>query len=426
MSTVSSSAWPQFAYLDGALHVENVPLARIAACVGTPAYVYSRSALEANFDALDRAFSDVAHLICYSVKANANLGVLRTFAHRGSGFDIVSHGELYRVQRAGGDLCRVVFSGVGKSEKEIRAALQAGILCFHVESLAELEAIEAVAAAANTKAPVALRVNPDVDARTHPYISTGLRKSKFGVPMEYALEAYDRARHHRHLEVIGIDCHIGSQLTDLSPFRDALSRVRELWETLSRQGYELRLIDVGGGLGIRYRDEQPPTFAEYARTVKEALQPFSGTIVVEPGRSLVGNAGVLLTQVQYLKTTGERNFIVVDAAMNDLIRPSLYGSYQEILAVRPQNGAPIVADIVGPVCESGDFLGKDREFAAVSRGDLLAVMSAGAYGFVMSSNYNARPRAAEVLVDGDRFAVVRERETLADLTRGEQLPEWLE
>jgi len=417
--------WHHFPYFDGTLHAERVALSRIAEEVGTPVYVYSRTALEENFRQFDAAFASTPHLVCYSVKANSNVAVLRTFARLGSGFDIVSAGELYRVQQAGGDVSKVVFSGVGKSAEEIRAALRAGILCFNVESAAELEQIDAVAASQGCRAPVAIRVNPDVDPKTHPYIATGLRKSKFGVPMEHALEAYEAARRYRNIDVVGIDCHIGSQLTDVSPFRDALSRVRELWETLVQRGFSLRLLDVGGGLGIRYRDEQPPTYAEYAETVLNALQPLPGTVVLEPGRSLVGNAGVLVTRVQYLKTAGEKNFVIVDAAMNDLIRPSLYGSYQAILPVHRIDGTPKIVDVVGPVCESGDFLAKDRELPSTKPGDLLAVMSAGAYGFVMSSNYNTRPRAAEVLVHGDRFTVVRLRETLEDLVRGERIPEWL-
>lgn len=417
--------WPHFQYREGELYVEEVPLSHVAESVGTPVYVYSRAALEGQFESLSRTFAAVRHLICYSVKANSNLAVLRTFARRGSGFDIVSAGELHRVQQAGGDTGKVVYSGVGKSPEEVRAALRAGILMFNVESLAELEMLDAVAAEEGRLAPVALRINPDVDPKTHPYIATGLRKSKFGVPMAEALAAYERARRLRNLKIIGLDCHIGSQLTELAPFRDALSRIRDLCEQLIREGYDVKLIDVGGGLGIRYRNETPPSFAEYAQTVIESLQPFAGTIVLEPGRSLVGNAGVLLTKVQYLKSTAEKNFVVVDAGMNDLIRPSLYGSYQEIRPVRPNGTDRSIVDVVGPVCESGDFLARDRELPQVRPGDVLAVMSAGAYGFVMASNYNTRPRAAEVLVDGSVFSVVRLRETYEDLLRGERIPSWL-
>ncbi|GBD26415.1 Diaminopimelate decarboxylase [bacterium HR30] len=425
--TATQTQWPFFTYRGNELHVEGVPLRQVAETVGTPAYVYSRAALEERFDSLATAFAQVPHLICYSVKANSNLAVLRTFARRGGGFDIVSAGELYRVQQAGGDPAKVVYSGVGKSPEEVRTALRAGILLFNVESLAELEMLDQVAAQEGRIAPVALRINPDVDPQTHPYIATGLRKSKFGVPMADAVDAYRHARGFRHLRIIGLDCHIGSQLTSLAPFRDALHRVRDLWQRLVREGFHIEVIDVGGGLGIRYRDENPPSFAEYAQTVIDALQPFSGTIVLEPGRSLVGNAGVLLTRVQYLKQTGEKTFVIVDAAMNDLIRPSLYGSYQEILPVQPSNHQEsAIVDVVGPVCESGDFLARDRELPPVRPGDLLAVMSAGAYGFVMASNYNTRPRAAEVLVDGNVFSLVRLRETYPDLLRGETIPTWLD
>ncbi|GIW42903.1 MAG: diaminopimelate decarboxylase [Candidatus Binatia bacterium] len=424
--TVEQPHGPWFNWKSNELYVEGVSLAEIARQVGTPTYVYSRSALEERFTALSKSLESTRHLICYSVKANSNLAVLRTFARLGSGFDIVSAGELYRVQCAGGSLSSVVYSGVGKTEDEVRAALKAGILFFNAESLAELELLERVAAERGQQAPVALRINPDVDPKTHPYIATGLRKSKFGIPMSHALEAYDYARRFCHLRIVGLDCHIGSQLTDLAPFRDALERIRGLWERLCKAGYEIQYIDVGGGLGIRYRDENPPSFADYADVLTRSLQPFAGTVVLEPGRSLVGNAGALLTRVQYLKNSGEKNFVIVDAAMNDLIRPSLYGAYQEIVPVFARPGEPVTVDVVGPVCESGDFLARDRSLPAVRPGDLLAVMSAGAYGFVMASNYNARPRAAEVLVDGDRFSVVRARETYADLTRGETIPAWLE
>ena len=425
--TALQTGWPYFSYRDSELHIEDVPVAQVAEATGTPVYVYSRAALEERFDSLAQAFAGVRHLVCYSVKANSNLAVLRTFARRGGGFDIVSAGELYRVERAGGDLTKVVYSGVGKSPEEVRAALRAGILLFNVESLGELEMLDQVAAREGRVASIALRINPDVDPQTHPYIATGLKKSKFGVPMAQAVDAYDRARHFRHLRVIGLDCHIGSQLVDLAPFCDALQRIRDLWDRLIRDGYELKLLDIGGGLGIRYRDETPPSFTEYAATVIRSLQPFSETIVLEPGRSLVGNAGVLLTRVRYLKDTGEKTFVIVDAAMNDLLRPSLYGSYQEILLVRATNHhEKTTVDVVGPVCESGDFIARDRELPRVRPGDLLAVMSAGAYGFVMASNYNTRPRAAEVLVNGSAFAVVRTRETYQDLVRGETIPSWLD
>ncbi|MCX8071416.1 MAG: diaminopimelate decarboxylase [Candidatus Binatia bacterium] len=424
--TVDRNCWPWFTYRNGELLAEDVPLREIAESVGTPVYVYSSTALEHQIESLGNAFGSTPHLVCYSVKANSNLAILKTFANKGAGFDIVSGGELYRVERAGGDPSKVVYSGVGKTAEEISAALNAGILFFNVESLAELELIDTVAAAVGRRAPVALRINPDVDPKTHPYISTGLKKSKFGIPMAQALEAYRTAAGFSHLEIVGLDCHIGSQLTDVSPFREALTRMRELWEALQRRGYALQYIDVGGGLGIRYRDETPPSFESYAEVVTQSLKPFAGTIVLEPGRCLVGNAGVLLTRVHYLKSTGDKRFVIVDAAMNDLIRPALYGSYQEILPVQESaEGTTAVVDVVGPVCESGDFLARDRAMPHVKAGDLLAVMSAGAYGFVMASNYNTRPRPAEVLVRGEAFAVVRERETPADLVRGETFPEWI-
>ena len=405
-----------FDYRGGALYAEDVPLARIAQAVGTPCYVYSRATLERHWHAFDRAFDGHDHLVCYAVKANSNLAVLDLLARLGSGFDIVSGGELERVRRAGGDPARVVFSGVGKRADEIETALAAGVLCFNVESAPELERIAAVAGRLGRRAPVALRVNPDVDAGTHPYVATGLKESKFGIPYPDAAALYRRAADLPALEVVGIDCHIGSQLTALDPFLDALDRVLDLAARLRNEGIPLSHLDLGGGLGIRYRDETPPAPADYARALRARVEArgFDGRILVEPGRAIAGNAGVLLTRVEYWKPGPGKDFCIVDAAMNDLMRPALYGAWQEIVPVVPRPGPGRSCDVVGPVCETGDFLGRDRVLNA-EPGDLLAVRSAGAYGASMSSNYNTRPRPPEVLVDGDRFHVVRRRETLDDL-----------
>ncbi|WJW75580.1 diaminopimelate decarboxylase [Thiohalobacter sp. IOR34] len=409
-----------FDYHDGQLHAEAVPLTEIAASHGTPCYVYSRATLEQHWHAFDRALAGRPHLICYAVKANSNLAVLNLFARLGSGFDIVSVGELERVLAADGDPGRVVFSGVGKRREEMRRALQAGIRCFNVESTAELARLAEVAAECGQRAPVSLRVNPDVDAGTHPYISTGLKENKFGIDIGQALEVYREAAANPHLELTGIDCHIGSQLTETAPFVDALQRVLTLLDRLAADGIPIRHLDLGGGLGIRYRDEGPPSPAEYVAPLLAALGERDIEILLEPGRAIAGNAGVLLTRVEYLKETGHRNFAIVDAAMNDLLRPALYGAWQEIVPVSPHPGEEKTWDVVGPVCETGDFLGKDRPLA-LAEGDLLAVRSAGAYGFTMSSNYNSRPRAAEVMVDGDQAHLVRERETIEALFAGEHL-----
>jgi len=414
-----------FHHRDGELYAEEVPLRLIAERVGTPCYVYSLATLRRHYRVFDEAFAALPHLICFSVKANSNLAVLRAFAREGSGFDIVSRGELFRALKAGADPAKIVFSGVGKRRDEVAAALSAGILLFNVESPGELELINAVAAQQGCAAPVALRVNPDVDPQTHPYISTGLKQSKFGIHIQRSIEDYRRARHLEHVNVIGVDCHIGSQLTTVPPFVDALQRIRTLVERLQDEGMRIRYLDMGGGLGITYNDEKPPAPHEYAAAITEELRGLDVTLVLEPGRVIVGNAGVLLTRILYLKSTDEKNFVVVDGGMNDLIRPALYGSYQAIQPVRQRNGQRFTADVVGPVCESGDFFAKDRQLPAVEPGDLLAVMSAGAYGFVMASNYNTRPRPAEVLVDGNALHVVRERETLDDLVRGETIPESL-
>jgi diaminopimelate decarboxylase len=398
----------------GELFVEAVPLSTIAREFGTPCYVYSRAALESAFLDYERAFAGCDHLICYAVKANSNLAILNLFARLGSGFDIVSGGELARVLAAGGDPRKVVFSGVGKTAAEMRAALEAVILCFNVESEPELRRLNEVAAGMGRRAPVSIRVNPDVDAKTHPYISTGLRQNKFGVPHAEALDLYRRAAAMPHVEVIGIDCHIGSQLTEVAPFVAALERVLSLSERLGREGIAISHLDLGGGLGICYRDEKPPTVGEYARALRSALGAYGQRLLLEPGRALVGNAGLLLTRVEYLKHGEEKNFAVVDAAMNDLLRPALYEAWHGILPVRESDVPEGVYDVVGPVCETGDFLGHGRHLR-LSAGDLLAVLSAGAYGMSMSSNYNTRPRAAEVLVDGDRSHLVRSREIIESL-----------
>ncbi|MCG5536000.1 diaminopimelate decarboxylase [Ectothiorhodospira mobilis] len=405
---------------DGVLHAEGVSLEALAAEHGTPLYVYSRATLERHWRAFDEALAGHPHLVCYAVKANASLAVLDVLARLGSGFDIVSVGELERVLRAGGDPGRVVFSGVGKQPHEIRRALEVGIRCFNVESAPELQRLNAEAAALGRIAPVSVRVNPDVDARTHPYISTGLKENKFGVDVDTALALYRQAAGLSHVRVTGLDCHIGSQLTHLEPFTAALERILALAHTLEAEGIPLQHLDLGGGLGIRYRDETPPSPRDYARALLQALGDSRYEILMEPGRAIAGNAGVLLTRVNYLKHGGHKDFAIVDGAMNDLLRPALYQAWMEIVPVRPRAGAGRVYDVVGPVCETGDFLGKDRALA-LEPGDLLAVRSAGAYGYVMSSNYNTRPRAAEVMADGDRAHRVTRRETLEELMARESL-----
>lgn len=400
-----------FAYQNNVLHAEGVSLADIARKVGTPTYVYSRQAFEQHWQAFDSAFGAHPHLICYAVKANSNLAVLNVLARQGAGFDIVSGGELERVLRAGGDPAKVVFSGVGKLPEEMARALEVGVRCFNVESEAELRALNDVAAAHGVVAPISLRVNPDVDAQTHPYISTGLKENKFGIDIERALQVYRDAASMKNLHIAGIDCHIGSQLTQLTPFLDALDRVLAQIDALKAEGINIHHLDIGGGLGVRYRAEQPPTPAEYVQALLARLGDRKLEIVMEPGRAIAANAGVLLTEVVYLKEAPAKQFAIIDGAMNDLIRPSLYGAWQEIVPVTPRDDVPeTVYDVVGPVCETGDFLGKDRELR-VKPGDLLAVRSAGAYGFVMSSNYNTRNRAAEIMVDGTHFHIVRSRET---------------
>ena len=409
-----------FHYQDNQLHAEQVPLADIAAQFGTPCYVYSRAALTDGYRQFSNALQGREHLICYAVKANSNLAILNVFARLGAGFDIVSGGELQRVLAAGGDARKVVFSGVGKSVAEMRLALDAGILCFNVESAAELERLNEVAGNMGKVAPVSLRVNPDVDAKTHPYISTGLKQNKFGVAYEEAIALYRRARDLPHLRITGIDCHIGSQLTETSPFIAAAEKILVLVDALAGEGIRLEHIDLGGGLGIRYRDETPPAIADYVTALLGALRGRSEKLILEPGRVLVGNAGMLLTRVEYLKHGEEKNFAIVDAAMNDLMRPALYDAYHEILPVMRENVAAQSYEIVGPVCETGDFIGHARNLAIAPQ-SLLAVLSAGAYGMSMSSNYNTRPRVAEVMVDAGAAHLVRERETLAQLYAGEKV-----
>ncbi len=413
-----------FTYRHGQLHCESVALPALADAVGTPTYVYSRAAVLEAYGAWERAFREVPHIVCYAVKANANLALLATLARAGAGADIVSGGELYRVLRAGIPPRKIIFSGVGKTRDELREALKAEILMVNVESASELRALDEVARGMGTRAPIAVRVNPDVDPQTHPYIATGLTTSKFGIPIADALAVYREAAGLAGIEVVGAQMHIGSQLTRTSPFADAAARLTELVRALGEQGIRLQYLDLGGGLGIRYHEEAPPSPEDYARALLPLVRALGLTVLLEPGRSIVGNAGLLLTRVLYRKQTPARRFLIVDAAMNDLIRPALYNAYHEIrpVAEARRRGPVETVDVVGPVCESGDFLARDRALPAAEEGDLLAVMSAGAYGFVMSSNYNDRPRPAEVLVDGDRYTIVRRRETYEDLVAGETLP----
>jgi len=409
-----------FSYREGTLCAENVPLTEIAAQFGTPAYVYSRAAIERGYRDFSEACSGHDVLICYSVKASSNLAILNLLARLGSGFDIVSGGELERVLAAGGRADKTVFSGVGKSEAELRAGLEAGVLCFNVESEEELERLAAIAAAMKKTAPVSLRVNPDVDPKTHPYIATGLRESKFGIAYDAALPLYRKAAKLRGIRLAGIDVHIGSQITEVEPFVAALDRVLEFVDALDATGLRLEHLDLGGGLGIRYRDESPPALQTYVGSLFQRLGSRKIRVLFEPGRSLVGNTGLLLTRVEYLKHAPARNFAVVDAAMNDLVRPALYDAWHDVLPVAQRHGGAFTYDVVGPVCESADFLAKERTLA-VAPGDLLAIMSAGAYGMSMSSNYNSRPRPAEIIVDGSTPRLVRERELVKSLFASERL-----
>lgn len=416
-SNPSQSAF--LTYRDGVLHFEDVPLSTIAAAHGTPCFVYSRAALTDAFNRFDNAFGDRPHLICYAAKANSNLAILDLFARLGGGFDIVSGGELLRVLAAGGDARKVVFSGVGKRVDEMECALERDILCFNVESASEMRRLSGVAARMGKRARISLRVNPDVDPKTHPYISTGLKENKFGVAFEEALALYRQARSLPGLAITGIDYHIGSQITEVPPFLDALDKLLGLVDQLEAEGIRLHHLDLGGGLGIRYRDEVPPAANIYIDALLAKLGKRAQTIVMEPGRALVGNAGVLLTRVEYLKPGAHRNFAIVDAAMNDLMRPALYDAFHDIVAVRPRTGPTLAYEVVGPICESGDFLGHERALR-VEEGDLLAILSAGAYGMSMSSNYNTRPRAAEVMVDGGSAYVVRARERTEQLYQSEK------
>ncbi|XLY88481.1 diaminopimelate decarboxylase [Ectopseudomonas mendocina] len=409
-----------FNYRDGELFAEGVALSALAQRFGTPTYVYSRAHIEGQYRAYADALAGMPHLVCFAVKANSNIGVLNVLARLGAGFDIVSSGELERVLAAGGEPSRIVFSGVGKSRDDMRRALEIGVHCFNVESSVELERLQKVAAELGVKAPVSLRVNPDVDAGTHPYISTGLKENKFGIDIEQAEAVYARAAELPNLDVIGVDCHIGSQLTTLEPFLDALDRLLLLVDKLAARGITIKHLDLGGGLGVQYRDEQPPLAGDYIAAVRKRLAGRDLSLVFEPGRFIVANAGVLLTQVEYLKHTEHKDFAIVDAAMNDLIRPALYQAWMDVSPVQPREGKARNYDLVGPICETGDFLAKDRQLV-LEEGDLLAVRSAGAYGFVMSSNYNTRGRAAEVLVDGEQAFEVRRRETVQELYAGESL-----
>jgi diaminopimelate decarboxylase len=413
-----------FYYQEGQLYCENIALRELAQALGTPCYVYSYATLHQHFTVFDKAFADVPHLICFSVKSNSNIAILNRIGLLGGGVDIVSGGELYRARKAGIPADRIVYSGVGKTVDEIDYALSEGILMFNIESTQELEAIAGRARSLGRKARIALRVNPDVDPKTHPYISTGMKKNKFGIDIENAISAYEQARGLEHVEILGVDCHIGSQLTEIAPFVDTLRRLRVLIERLERIGIPVRYLDLGGGLGIVYDQEAPPHPREYAQAILKELRGLSCTLIFEPGRVIVGNAGVLLSKVLYTKKTAIKNFIIVDAGMNDLIRPSFYGSYHQIQTVERPGSETRIVDVVGPICESGDFLARDRELPMVKSGDYLAVMSAGAYSFSMGSNYNSRPRPPEVLVNGDQYFIIRQRETWDDLVRGETIPDF--
>jgi len=414
-----------FRYQQDELYCEEVPLRKIAQEIGTPCYVYSHATLQHHFTVFDQAFAEVPHLTCFSAKANSNLAILKLFGSLGGGVDIVSGGELFRARKAGIPPERIVYSGVGKTFNEIDYALRESILMFNIESVQELEAINERAGRLGCRARIALRVNPDVDPKTHPYISTGMSKNKFGIGIESAIKAYERAKSMDHVEILGVDCHIGSQLTDITPFVDALRRLSVLMDRLKEFGISIRYLDLGGGLGIMYDQESPPHPYDYAQAIIQELRGLDCTLIFEPGRVIVGNAGILMTTVLYTKKTHSKNFVIVDAAMNDLVRPSLYGSHHQIQPLEKRDREMQIVDVVGPICESGDFLARDRGLPMVESGEHLAVMSAGAYGFTMSSNYNSRPRAAEVLVKGNEFFVIRNRETWEDLIRIEQMPEFL-
>ncbi|MEK6725590.1 MAG: diaminopimelate decarboxylase [Deltaproteobacteria bacterium] len=412
-----------FQYKGNDLYCEDMAIEKIAKEVGTPFYLYSRETLEHHFKVFDKAFSDVPHIICYAVKANSNIAILDIFGRLGGGADIVSGGELFRALRAGMSPDKIVYSGVGKKIEEIDFALKSDILMFNIESSQELEVINQRAEKLGKKARISIRINPDVDPKTHPYISTGLKKSKFGIDIKKALNEYIRARELKNIEVVGVDCHIGSQITEIGPFKDAVGKIRELVVTLTSEGFAIRYLDLGGGLGIPYHAEEPPQPIEYARAIIDEVKDLGCTLILEPGRLLVGNAGILVIKVLYTKEGEEKSFVIVDAGMNDLIRPSIYGSFHFIQPVKKEERKDAMVDVVGPVCESGDFLAKERQMPEARQGELLAVMSGGAYGFAMASNYNSRPRVAEVLVQGDRYHIIRKRETFEDLIRLEEIPE---
>ncbi len=414
-----------FEYKDKELYCEDIKISEIAMEVKTPFYLYSHATLERHFRVFDEAFGGVDHIICFSMKSNSSSAILRMFSNAGGGVDIVSGGELYRALRAGVSPHKIVYSGVGKTPEEMEYALQSGILMFNTESPQEIERLNKVAGRLGKKARIAIRVNPDVDPETHPYISTGLKENKFGIDINRAYDEYLRASGMDNLEVTGVSCHIGSQLTKVSPFVDAIKKLKGLIERLKGSGINIKYLDLGGGLGITYNDEKPPAPDEYAFALKKIIGDMKLTLVLEPGRVIVGNSGILVAKVLYTKTNRDKNFTVVDAAMNDLARPSLYGSYHSIKPLKIDSDDMINMDIVGPICESGDFLAKNREMPVMKQGDLIAVMSAGAYGFSMSSSYNSRPRAAEIMVKGDRYYTVRERETYEDLVRGEKIPDFL-
>lgn len=414
-----------FEYKDHQLHCEGIPIREIAQKVGTPFYLYSYQTLVRHFTVFSNAFAGIPHLVCYSAKANSNLALLRLFVSLGGGVDVVSGGELYRALKGGADPRKIVFSGVGKREDEIEYGLKTGILMFNVESSQELQTINEVAGRIKKKAPIAIRVNPDIDPKTHPYITTGLKKNKFGIDILRAPMAYRLASQLPNLEVIGIDCHLGSQLVEVEPIVEALRKLKRLVEDLRKEGLKIRYLDLGGGLGITYEDEEPPHPVEYASNILEEIRGFGCTLILEPGRVIVGNAGILVSKVLYLKENEEKRFVIIDAAMNDLVRPSYYGSYHQILPVKEEDRDEIVADVVGPICESADFLAKDRKIPRVNPGELIAIMSAGAYGFSMSTNYNSRPRVAEVLVRDDQMFMIRQRENYEDLIRGEEIPDFL-
>ncbi len=414
-----------FHYVDNHLWCEDVPVSAVAEAVGTPFYLYSHRTLKRHFEVFDTALADIPHLICFSAKANSNGAILRIFVREGSGVDIVSGGELYRALEAGADPRKIVYSGVGKRDDEIRYALENDILMFNVESSQELEAIDAWAGRMGTVARIALRVNPDVDPMTHPHISTGMKENKFGIDIGRSLEEYRRAAKLDHIEVIGVDCHIGSQITQIAPFIDALDRLIALISALRSEGIGIRYLDLGGGLGITYDQETPPHPADYAKAIMDRARDMNCTFIFEPGRVIVGNACILISRVLYTKTNAEKRFVIVDAGMNDLMRPALYDSYHKIQPVELSGREEILSDVVGPICESADYFARGRSIPRLERGDLMAVMSSGAYGFSMSSNYNSRPRVPEVLVRDDAFHVIRSRETSADLIRGESIPEFL-